>query len=163
MTSADASAIEPLRDVIARHGLQASKALGQNFILDRQLLARIAAVPGSLQGQTVYEVGPGPGGLTRALLDAGATVLAVEMAVIHNFLWHEHVTWADRKGLGSHWATRFVKFNLSNGLLSIVGNVILMQALVSGAGMNYVVANVMTIAACSVVNFLVSDKFVFQV
>jgi putative flippase GtrA len=92
-----------------------------------------------------------------------ATVLAVEMAVIHNFLWHEHVTWADRKGLGSHWATRFLKFNLSNGLLSIVGNVILMQALVSGVGMNYVVANVMTIAACSVVNFVVSDKFVFQV
>lgn len=69
---------EPLRDVIARHGLSASKALGQNFILDRQLLARIAAVPGPLAGEKVYEVGPGPGGLTRALLDAGATVTAVE-------------------------------------------------------------------------------------
>lgn len=69
---------EPLRDIIARHGLQASKALGQNFILDRQLLARIAAIPGDLQGETVYEVGPGPGGLTRALLDAGANVIAVE-------------------------------------------------------------------------------------
>ena len=69
---------EPLRDVIARHGLQATKALGQNFILDRQLLARIAAIPGPLQGQSVYEVGPGPGGLTRALLDAGAKVVAVE-------------------------------------------------------------------------------------
>ena len=69
---------EPLREVIARHGLQASKALGQNFILYRQLLARIAAIPGSLDGQTVYEVGPGPGGLTRALLDAGANVVAVE-------------------------------------------------------------------------------------
>lgn len=69
---------EPLRDVIARHGLSASKALGQNFILDRQLLARIAAIPGDLQGQRVYEVGPGPGGLTRALLDAGASVIAVE-------------------------------------------------------------------------------------
>ena len=69
---------EPLRDVIARHGLQATKALGQNFILDRQLLARIAAIPGPLDGATVYEVGPGPGGLTRALLDAGATVVAVE-------------------------------------------------------------------------------------
>ena len=72
------SASEPLRDVIARHGLQASKALGQNFILDRQLLARIAAVPGSLHGQTAYEVGPGPGGLTNALLEAGANVVAVE-------------------------------------------------------------------------------------
>lgn len=69
---------EPLRAVIARHGLSASKALGQNFILDRQLLARIAAIPGPLAGAMVYEVGPGPGGLTRALLDSGATVTAVE-------------------------------------------------------------------------------------
>lgn len=69
---------EPLRGVIARHGLSASKALGQNFILDRQLLKRIAAVPGNLQGEHVYEVGPGPGGLTRALLEAGASVTAVE-------------------------------------------------------------------------------------
>ena len=72
------SAAEPLREVISRHGLSASKALGQNFILDRQLLARIAAIPGDLRDQHVYEVGPGPGGLTRALLDTGASVVAVE-------------------------------------------------------------------------------------
>lgn len=69
---------EPLREVIARHGLSASKSLGQNFILDRQLLARIAAIAGPLENQRVYEVGPGPGGLTHALLDAGAAVVAVE-------------------------------------------------------------------------------------
>ncbi len=69
---------EPLRAVIARHDLQARNSLGQNFILDRQLLARLAAVPAPLEGETVYEVGPGPGGLTRALLDAGANVVAVE-------------------------------------------------------------------------------------
>lgn len=67
-----------LREVIAAHGLSASKALGQNFLLDEQLLDRIAAIPGSLDGQRVFEVGPGPGGLTRALLRAGAHVTAVE-------------------------------------------------------------------------------------
>jgi 16S rRNA (adenine1518-N6/adenine1519-N6)-dimethyltransferase len=70
--------LPPLREVIARHGLSASKALGQNFLFDEQLLNRIAAIPGDLQGKHVYEVGPGPGGLTRALLRAGAQVLAVE-------------------------------------------------------------------------------------
>jgi 16S rRNA (adenine1518-N6/adenine1519-N6)-dimethyltransferase len=70
--------LPPLREVIARHGLSASKALGQNFLLDEQLLDRIASVPGPLEGKRVYEVGPGPGGLTRALLRAGAEVVAVE-------------------------------------------------------------------------------------
>ena len=69
---------EPLREVIARHGLSASKALGQNFILDRYLLGRIAAIAAVGDGDTVYEVGPGPGGLTRALLETGASVVAVE-------------------------------------------------------------------------------------
>ncbi|GFE74343.1 MULTISPECIES: 16S rRNA (adenine(1518)-N(6)/adenine(1519)-N(6))-dimethyltransferase RsmA [Novosphingobium] len=71
--------LPPLREVIARHGLSASKALGQNFLFDEQLLDRIAAIPGGLEGRNVLEVGPGPGGLTRALLRAGATVTAIEM------------------------------------------------------------------------------------
>lgn len=70
--------LPPLREVIARHGLSASKALGQNFLFDEQLLDRIAAIPGELSGERVFEVGPGPGGLTRALLRAGAMVTAVE-------------------------------------------------------------------------------------
>jgi 16S rRNA (adenine1518-N6/adenine1519-N6)-dimethyltransferase len=72
------TALPPLREVIARHGLTATKALGQNFLFDGQLLGRIAAIPGDLEDQEVFEVGPGPGGLTRALLAAGARVTAVE-------------------------------------------------------------------------------------
>ncbi len=70
--------LPPLREVIKTHGLSASKALGQNFLLDEQLLDRIAAIPGPIEGGRAYEVGPGPGGLTRALLRAGAQVTAVE-------------------------------------------------------------------------------------
>lgn len=70
--------LPPLREVIARHGLGAQKSLGQNFLLDEQLLARIAAIPGLLEGRAVLEIGPGPGGLTRALLRAGARVTAIE-------------------------------------------------------------------------------------
>ncbi len=78
MPSESRPALPPLREVIAAHGLQASKALGQNFLLDEQLLDRIAAIPGSLEGRPAFEVGPGPGGLTRAILRAGARLVAVE-------------------------------------------------------------------------------------
>lgn len=71
--------LPPLRDVIRSHGLNAKKSLGQNFILDLNLTRKIAGVCGPLDGKTVIEVGPGPGGLTRALLHQGARrVIAVE-------------------------------------------------------------------------------------
>ena len=71
--------LPPLRDVIREHSLSARKSLGQNFLLDLNLTARIARAAGPLEGATVIEIGPGPGGLTRALLALGAKrVIAVE-------------------------------------------------------------------------------------
>ncbi len=71
--------LPPLRDVIATHGLAAKKALGQNFLLDLNLTAKIARLAGDLTGADVLEIGPGPGGLTRGLLAEGARrVLAIE-------------------------------------------------------------------------------------
>jgi 16S rRNA (adenine1518-N6/adenine1519-N6)-dimethyltransferase len=71
--------LPPLRDVIRRHSLSAKKSLGQNFLLDLNLTARIARAAAPLEGATIVEIGPGPGGLTRALLSLGANrVIAVE-------------------------------------------------------------------------------------
>src|ERR1700741_4339823 len=70
--------LPPLRDVIAAHGLRAKKSLGQNFLLDLNLTRKIARAAGA-EGAIMYEVGPGPGGLTRALLTEGAEkIIAVE-------------------------------------------------------------------------------------
>ena len=92
-----------------------------------------------------------------------ATALAVETAVIHNFLWHERWTWADRftQGRQGSWR-RFAQFNLTTGTLSIVGNLLFMRFFVGSLGMHYLVANLLTIAVCSVLNFMVSDRLVFQ-
>jgi putative flippase GtrA len=89
-----------------------------------------------------------------------ATALAVEAAVVHNFLWHERFTWADRAGKAGF--ARVLKFNLTTGLFSIAGNLLLMKLLAGIFHLQYVVANIITIAACSLVNFAVSDRFVFQ-
>lgn len=89
-----------------------------------------------------------------------ATALAVEAAVIHNFLWHERFTWVDRAR--SRPLARFLRFNLTTGALSILGNLAWMEILVGLADLPYLPANLITIAVCSLANFLVSDKFVFR-
>ncbi|HLB86056.1 MAG TPA: GtrA family protein [Terriglobales bacterium] len=89
-----------------------------------------------------------------------ATALAVEAAVVHNYLWHERFTWADRTAEAGF--VRFIKFNFTTGALSIVGNVVLMKLLVGVMALQYLVANGVTIAICSIVNFAVSNKFVFR-
>ena len=92
-----------------------------------------------------------------------ATALAVEAAVIHNFLWHERYTWADR--VRPSWRAsmpRLLRFNLTTGAVSIAGNLMLMKLLVSRCEMNYMLANGIAIAICSLVNFIVSDEWVFE-
>jgi len=89
-----------------------------------------------------------------------ATTLAVEAAVAHNFLWHERFTWAERRT--SAGLRRVIKFNASNGAISIVGNVLGMALLGRVARINYLAANTVSIAGCSLLNFLVSDRLVFM-
>jgi putative flippase GtrA len=92
-----------------------------------------------------------------------ATAFAVEAAVIHNFFWHQRFTWVDRpEGKTGKSLLRLARFNLTTGALSILGNLAAMQVLVGIFGMAYLVANAVAIAACSIVNFLVSDRFVFS-
>jgi putative flippase GtrA len=92
-----------------------------------------------------------------------ATALAVEAAVIHNFLWHERYTWADR--VQPSWRKslpRLLRFNLTNGGVSILGNLVLMNGMVGLLHVNYLVANGVAIALCSLVNFMVSEQWVFE-
>jgi putative flippase GtrA len=91
-----------------------------------------------------------------------ATALAVTLAVVHNFLWHRHWTWRDRRSDEIAAGLTFVRFAGTNGVISIVGNVGLMLLLVEVGGANAVIANAIAIASCGVVNFAMSDLFVFQ-
>ncbi len=90
-----------------------------------------------------------------------ATAIAVEAAVLHNFIWHEHFTWKDRTAGGSVFV-RLIKFHLGNGLISIAGNLALMAVFVGALHMKYLIANVITIALCSLLNFAASEWFVFR-
>ena len=92
-----------------------------------------------------------------------ATALAVETAVVHNFLWHERFTWRDRPAARPlQSVARLARFNATNGAVSLVGNLLIMAALVGQLHMNYVVANLIAVAVCALVNFLLSDRLVFQ-
>jgi putative flippase GtrA len=91
-----------------------------------------------------------------------ATVLAVETAVMHNFIWHERYTWADRVQFS--WRNslpRLIRFHLGNGAVSILGNLVLMKVMAGLGHVNYLVANAIAIVLCSVANFLVSEEWVF--
>ena len=91
-----------------------------------------------------------------------ATAFAVEAAVLHNFMWHQRFTWRDRGASRlTETGSRLFRFHLSNGAISILGNLVLMRRLVGQFGMSVLVANLLTIAACSLGNFLASDRWVF--
>ena len=87
-----------------------------------------------------------------------ATIVAVELAVVHNFIWHERVTWRDRGVAG---LTRFARFNIATGITSIAGNVVLMAIYIGVLGLPPIVANAMAVGTMSVVNFFVADRWVF--
>ena len=90
-----------------------------------------------------------------------ATAIAVEVTVLHNFLWHERFTWADRcEGKSIH---RLIRFNLTTGLISILGNLVMMKLLAGVGGLNYFVANLLSITVCSLANFVVGDRWVFAI
>src|SRR5437899_13035252 len=87
-----------------------------------------------------------------------ATALAVESALLHNFLWHERFTWADRTqaAIGG-WVRRFICFHATNGAISLGGNLLLMPILVQGLGLPVLPGNLASIAACSLLNFAATE------
>ncbi len=109
--------------------------------------------------------------LLKSVLDFNylfATAIAVEAAVVHNFVWHEQFTWVDRlkseRDSGS-WRgspSRFLRFNVTTGAVSILGNLALMKVMVGQGHMNYLIANAIAVVLCSLANFLVSDGWVFE-
>ena len=91
-----------------------------------------------------------------------ATVFAVEAAVVHNFLWHRRWTWSDRPVDGAAaTAARLVRFNLTNGLVSVLGNLFFMHLFAGLLRFDPIVASLLSIPPCALVNFLVSDRWVF--
>jgi len=93
-----------------------------------------------------------------------ATAAAVELAVLHNFVWHQRWTWRDRPSATiGETLFRLMKFNLSNGLFSIFGNLVFMSILVGGLRLPITGANVLSVLACSICNFILADRIAFDV
>ena len=92
-----------------------------------------------------------------------ATALAVEAALLHNFFWHERWTWADRiRSLPAGRRSRLIRFHVTTGAMSILGNLVCMQALVGWMQVPYLLANAIAIALCSGLNYLAADRLVFR-
>jgi putative flippase GtrA len=92
-----------------------------------------------------------------------ATGIAVEAALLHNFVWHERWTWADRAGnFYSSVSRRLLWFHITNGALSMASNLLLMHLFVERLGLHYLVANGFAIAACSIANFVAGNCLVFK-
>jgi dolichol-phosphate mannosyltransferase len=91
-----------------------------------------------------------------------ATAIAVQCAILNNFFWHERWTWGDRGLLRApgRWQ-RFLRFNASSGTLSILGNVVFMSIYVGQFGLHYLIGNIASIASCTILNFVISDRLVF--
>jgi putative flippase GtrA len=89
-----------------------------------------------------------------------ATAAALEVTLLHNFVWHLHYTWRDRRDRTSMLG-KCVRFHLANGAVSLVGNLLLMRVLVEGVRMPVVPANAIAIVCCSAVNFALGDQWVF--
>jgi putative flippase GtrA len=101
------------------------------------------------------------------LLHAGvhylvATMVAVESAILHNFIWHERWTWRDRPSAGRTRLARLWRFHALNGLVSLAGNLLLMRLLVGTLGLPAIVANTIAVLACSIVNYVAGDRVVFR-
>ena len=93
-----------------------------------------------------------------------ATAAAVELAILNNFVWHQRWTWKDRpSATKGETLRRLARFNLTNGAVSITGNLVLMSILVGRLGLPIAGANVASVAACSICNFFLADRIAFYV
>jgi putative flippase GtrA len=106
--------------------------------------------------------GPGVAAAAGAAL-SGATALAVEITILHNFAWHERWTWKDRPAGGQVRRGRLWRFHALNGSVSLAGNLLLMGGLVGTLGLSPIPANLVAVLACAMLNFVASDRVVFRV